>query len=162
MGLQIIRNHSDYRLLGNQALNALKNYSEPNLFIRALCLNLGFKTTQVYFDVRERKYGSTKYTLSKMFALALHGITSFSIRPLRFVALIGLIIFLAALSMTAYNLWAVLFTQNTIPGWASTVIPIYFIGGIQLLCMGVIGEYIGQIYITTKQRPRWISESTLD
>lgn len=162
MGLHIIQNHADYRLLGKKALVALNEYKEPNLFLRALCLNLGFQSAQVEFQVHERKFGSTKYTFTKMLTLALHGITSFSIRPLRFVAAIGLFIFLIALCMSAYALWSALFTEKTVPGWASTVIPIYFIGGIQLLCLGVVGEYVGQIYMTTKQRPRWISESTLD
>ena len=162
MGLHIIRNHADYRLLGKKAMVALNEYKEPNLFLRALCINLGFQSAQVKFQVHERKFGSTKYTFTKMLTLALHGITSFSIRPLRFVAAIGLFIFLMALCMSAYALWSVLFTERTVPGWASTVIPIYFIGGIQLLCLGVVGEYIGQIYMTTKQRPRWIRESTLD
>jgi glycosyltransferase involved in cell wall biosynthesis len=162
MGLDIIPNHADYRLLGNKALNALKHHTEPNVFLRALCLNLGFKTSQVYFDVHERKYGSTKYTLSKMLNLALHGITSFSVRPLRLVAAVGLIIFMASLGMSLYVLWSALIAGNVVPGWASTVIPIYFIGGVQLLCLGIIGEYIGQVYMTTKQRPRWITEQTLN
>ena len=162
MGLHIIPNHADCRLLSNAALIALETHTEPNVFLRALCLNLGFKTSQVYFHVQERQFGVSKYTISKMFNLAIQGITSFSVTPLRFVAAIGFIIFMLSICMSIYVLWSAMITGKVVSGWASTVIPIYFIGGIQLLSLGIIGEYIGQIYMTVKRRPRWISEKTLD
>lgn len=162
MGVKVVPNHADYRLLGRRALKALALFPEPSIFLRATCLELGFKVSVVHFDVSERKYGTTKYSLKKMFRLALHGITSFSIVPLRIVAITGLLLFLMTLGMGGYVLWRTLFVGDTVPGWASTTLPIYFIGGIQLLCLGVVGEYIGQIYKTVKNRPRWISETKLD
>lgn len=162
MGVNVVPNHADYRLLSRSALEALALFSEPSIFLRATCLELGFKVSVVHFDVSERKFGTTKYSLKKMFRLALHGITSFSIVPLRFVAITGLILFLITLGMGGYVLWRTLFVGDTVPGWASTTLPIYFIGGVQLLCLGVVGEYIGQIYKTVKNRPRWISENKLD
>jgi glycosyltransferase involved in cell wall biosynthesis len=162
MGVNIIPDHADYRLLGRRALEALALFPEPNIFLRATCLELGFKVSVIFFDVSERKFGSTKYSLKKMLRLALHGITAFSIVPLRMVAIIGLVVFLITLAMGGYVIWRTLFVGDTVPGWASTTLPIYFIGGIQLLCLGVVGEYIGQIYKTVKNRPRWICENKLD
>jgi glycosyltransferase involved in cell wall biosynthesis len=161
MGVDIVPNHADYRLLSKRALQALRRFEEPNIFLRATCLQLGFRVSTVYFDVSLRQFGETKYTLKKMLRLALEGITSHSIVPLRIVAFIGFIIFLFSLSMGCYVLWQALVVGGTVPGWASTTLPIYFIGGVQLLCMGIIGEYIGQLYQHVKQRPRWISERVL-
>lgn len=162
MGVSIVPNHADYRLLSKRALEALALFPEPSIFLRATCLHLGFKVSKVFFDVSERQYGQTKYSLSKMLRLALHGITSYSVVPLRIVAIIGFMVFLSSLGMGAYVLWHSLFVGDTIPGWASITLPIYFIGGIQLLCLGVVGEYVGQIYKTVKNRPRWICEYKLD
>jgi polyisoprenyl-phosphate glycosyltransferase len=162
MGVNIIPNHADYRLLSKRALEALALFPEPNIFLRAICLRLGFKVCKVFFDVKERAYGTSKYSLQKMLRLALHGITSFSIVPLRIVAILGFIVFLLSIIMGGYVVWRTLFIGDTVPGWASTALPIYFIGGIQLLCLGVVGEYIGQIYNTVKNRPRWICEHKLD
>lgn len=161
MGVQTVRNHADYRLLGNDALHALALYPEPNIFLRAMCLNLGFRVATVTFDVAERRYGATKYSLRKMLRLAVHGVTSFSVVPLRMVAILGLVVFLLSSLMAAYVAWRALVIGDTVPGWASTALPIYFIGGVQLLCLGVVGEYVGQIYSTVKQRPRWICEHRL-
>ncbi len=162
MGVNIIPDHADYRLLSKRALEALSLFPEPNNFLRATCLLLGYRKSTVNFDVRERKIGQSKYTVSKMIRLALHGITSFSIVPLRIVTLIGFLIFFGSMFMLLYALWKVLFFGDTVPGWASTIVPIYFIGGIQLICLGVVSEYIGQIYTTVKNRPRWICEDKLD
>lgn len=162
MGVNTIPNHADYRLLGKKALEALALYQEPGIFLRATCLHLGFRFSTVLFDVGERKYGQTKYSLKKMLRLALHGITSFSVVPLRFVAIVGIMLFLISLGMGGYVLWHALLVGDTVPGWASTTLPIYFIGGVQLLCLGVVGEYVGQIYTTVKKRPRWICEHKLD
>ena len=162
MGVDIVPNHADYRLLSKRALEALALFSEPSIFLRATCLQLGFRVSNVFFDVSERQFGETKYSLTKMLRLALHGITSFSVVPLRMVALIGFGIFLFSIGMGGYVLWHALFVGDTIPGWASTTLPIYFIGGVQLLCLGVVGEYVGQIYKTVRNRPRWICERKLD
>ena len=161
MGVNITPNHADYRLLSKRALEALALFPEPNIFLRATCLQLGFRMSTVYFDVSERQFGQTKYSLKKMLQLALHGITSFSVVPLRIVAIIGVMIFLSSLGMGGYVVWRTLVIGDTVPGWASITLPIYFIGGIQLLCLGVVGEYVGQIYKTVKNRPRWICEHKL-
>lgn len=162
MGVKIIPNHADYRLLSKRALEALALYSEPGIFLRATCLQLGFRVNTIFFDVRERKYGQTKYSLKKMLQLALHGITSFSVVPLRLVGVVGFLLFLFSFGMGCNVVWHALFVGDTVPGWASTILPIYFIGGIQLLCLGVVGEYVGKIYTTVKNRPRWICEDKLD
>jgi len=162
MGVSTIPNHADYRLLSRKALEALALFPEPNIFLRATCLQLGFRVAMVRFQVSERRFGQTKYSLRKMLRLALHGITSFSVVPLRMVATIGVVLFTLSLAMAGYVAWRALVVGDTVPGWASTALPIYFIGGVQLLCLGVVGEYIGQIYTTVKHRPRWICEHKLD
>lgn len=162
MGVNLIPNHADYRLLSKRALEALLKFPEPNIFLRGTCLLLGFNVDTVKFEVGKRQYGETKYSLSRMFGLAIHGITSFSIVPLRMVAVIGFLMFGLSVIMSGFVLWHSLIIGDAIPGWASTILPIYFLGGIQLFCMGIIGEYVGQIYTTVKSRPRWISESKLD
>ncbi len=159
MGVRIIPNHADYRLMGQRAIAALKEYTEVNLFLRGIVPLIGFNSSSVYYDRKERMAGVSKYDLPKMIRLAMDGITSFSAVPLRFVAVIGMVVFLASLGMTTWVLWIRLFTSRAVPGWASSVIPIYFLGGIQLLCLGVIGEYLAKGYIETKRRPRFqISE----
>lgn len=159
MGVRILKNHADFRLLSNRANKSLMEFTEVNLFLRGIVHLIGFKTDYVYFQVQERKYGESKYTFSKMVNFAMDGITSFSIVPLRVITVLGFIIFLVSLGMSAFILLSVLFTNKAIPGWASIVLPIYFIGGIQLLALGVIGEYIGRIFRETKRRPRYFLES---
>lgn len=155
MGAEVVYDHADFRLLSRRVVNALALYREKNVFLRALVPQLGFVTREVVYDRSRRSAGVTKYPISKMFALALEGITSFSTRPLRMVTLLGL-----SLSMfsVAIALWAVITTLlgRSIPGWASTVIPIYIVCGVQLFSLGVIGEYVGKIYLETKARPRFI------
>lgn len=161
MGVKIIQNHADYRLLGRRALDVLEDYSEPNIFLRAICAQLGFKSDTVYFDVKERHAGTSKYSFTKMMKLAVEGITSFSVVPLRAVAVLGILIFGMTVVMGFYIAFRALIIGDTVPGWASTTLPIYFIGGIQILCMGIIGEYIAQIISNVKRRPRYISEREL-
>ena len=156
MKAEIIPDHADYRLLSNRAVSALTLHKEPNLFLRGLCLKLGFKTSTVKHTVFDREYGTTKYSVKKMLSLALNGVTTLTIFPLRAIALVGLLCFAATLIMGAYVLWHTIITGNTVPGWASTTLPIYFIGGIQLLALGIFGEYLGKIYLTVQNRPRWI------
>lgn len=162
MGVDTIPNHADYRLLSKRALQTLALFPEPSIFLRATCLQLGFRVRTVLFDVSERRFGQTKYSPRKMLRLAIYGITSFSVMPLRIVAVMGFVLFLISLGMGIFVAWRALLVGDTVPGWASTTLPIYFIGGVQLLCLGVVGEYVGQIYSTVKNRPRWICEQTLD
>jgi len=159
MGVLIIPNHADYRLLGSRALDALAEHTEPNIFLRAVCVSLGFKADTVYFSVKERTEGSSKYSLAKMLQLALDGITSFSIVPLRAIAVLGFLIFCGSLLMSIFVVYSTLFTDKTVPGWASTTLPIYLLGGIHILCMGIVGEYISQIVTAVKRRPRYIEET---
>lgn len=154
-GVEIVFNHADYRLMSRRAVEALREYREVNLFLRGIIPQLGYKTAVVYYDRNERFAGESKYPLSKMFALAWQGITSFSTTPLRMITGLG---FLISGGSIAFSVWALgvrLFSDQAIPGWASTVVPIYLIGGIQLLSLGVIGEYLGKIYTETKGRPRY-------
>lgn len=160
MGVQIIKNHADYRLLSNRAIKALMQFREVNLFLRGLIPLIGFRTDFVFFDVKDRFAGVSKYSLSKMLSLAIDGITSFSITPLRLISVVGFIAFIFSMLLSFYVFYIAIFTNKAVPGWASTVLPIYFMGGVQLLSIGIIGEYIGKIYIETKRRPRYFIEKT--
>jgi glycosyltransferase involved in cell wall biosynthesis len=162
MGVNAIPNHADYRLLSRRAMEALALYPEPEMFLRVTCLLLGFQVSTVFFDVKARQYGQTKYSLRKMLQLAVHGVTSYSVTPLRIVTAVGFAIFAMSSCMAVYVVWHALYVGDTVPGWASTTLPIYFIGGVQLLCLGIVGEYVGQIFTSVKNRPRWICEDRLD
>lgn len=157
-GIDIVSNHADCRLLGRQAIRALASYTEVNLFLRGIIPELGFRSTSVIYDRRERVAGQSKYPLRKMLRLALDGITSFSPAPLRFIAALGGIVCLFSMVMVLWAFALRLFTHHALPGWASTIIPIYFLGGVQLLCLGVVGEYVAKIYSETKGRPRFLIE----
>jgi glycosyltransferase involved in cell wall biosynthesis len=161
MGVDIVQNHADYRLMGRQALDALRGYSEVNLFLRGIVPLLGFRTTTTYYDRAERFAGESKYPLKKMLGLAMDGITSFSVVPLRMISMLGFLVSLFSIVMVAWVFYGKLFMNSAIPGWASSVIPIYFLGGIQLLSIGVLGEYIAKIYLETKQRPRYLIEKVI-
>ncbi len=158
MGVNIIFNHADYRLMSKQAIEHLKEFQEVNLFLRGIVPLIGYKSSKVYYERSERFAGESKYPLKKMLSFAWNGITSFSVVPLRIVSILGIFIFGFSFLMTLWVLSIKLFTNTAIPGWASTVLPIYFIGGIQLLSLGIIGEYVGKIYSETKQRPRYFIE----
>ena len=162
MGVDVVPNHADYRLLDAKAMRALLSFPETALFIRGISSMLGFDTRQVLFDVRERQFGKSKYSLVRMLRFAMHAITSFSVVPLRIIAILGVISFLVSLGMVGFVAWSAIFGSGTVPGWASTVIPIYFLAGIQLLSIGVLGEYVGKIYSTVQQRPRWIEWERLE
>lgn len=157
-GVEIVFNHADYRLMSRRAVEALREYREVNLFLRGIIPQLGYKTAVVYYDRNERFAGESKYPLSKMLALAWQGITSFSTTPLRMITGLGFIISGGSIAFSVWALGVRLFSDQAIPGWASTVVPIYLIGGIQLLSLGVIGEYLGKIYTETKGRPRYFVE----
>jgi len=161
MGVKLIFNHADYRLASRRVLEELAGYREVNLFLRGIFTTLGFPAAYVYYDRQKRKKGRTKYSFKKMFSFAWEGVTSFSIVPLRLIALLGLIIFLGSLFLEAYAIYSYL-KLKSISGWASIVIPMYFIGGIQLFSIGIIGEYLGKIYQELKQRPRFIIEDTFN
>ena len=161
MGAETVYNHADYRLISKRALEALSMYKEVNLYLRGMVSLVGFKSTCVYYDRFPRMAGESKYPLGKMISLALNGITSFSIKPIRIISAVGFII--AAISFIGI-VWSVIarLFGNTVGGWASTVAIICFLGGIQILSIGVIGEYIGKIYLETKQRPRYIIEDNIN
>ncbi|MEA3523355.1 MAG: glycosyltransferase family 2 protein [Campylobacterota bacterium] len=161
MGVDIVFNHADYRLTSRRAIEELKKFKEVNLFLRAMVPLVGFKSSSVYYDRAERFAGESKYPLKKMLSFAWDGVTSFSVMPLRFITATGFLIFIATLMMSTWVLGVKLFSEEAVPGWASTVLPIYFIGGIQVLSIGIVGEYIGKIYMETKERPRYIIEKTV-
>jgi glycosyltransferase involved in cell wall biosynthesis len=160
MGVDLIPNHADFRLLGKNALQALLEFPERNLFLRGMVRLLGFKETYVYFDCNERYAGKSKYSLKKMFAFAIDGITSFSVQPLRIISLIGLICLGVSIAEMIYILVAY-FQGHTIQGWASLLFSVWFLGGLLLFSIGVVGEYIGKIYKEVKRRPRYIIEKQI-
>lgn len=163
MGIAIVENHADFRLMSRTALDALLQYREVNLFLRGLIPTLGFPIVLVPYKRQARELGETKYTLRKMLRLALDGITSFSVAPLRFIAFTGALIFVGTMLASLWFLWARFsHSADVVPGWASTVLPMLFLGGMQLLSIGVLGEYVGKIYLETKRRPRFIIQETTD
>lgn len=160
LGCNIVKNHADYRLMSKKAVDALSEYHEINLFLRGLIPLLGFKSDTVYFDVKKRNAGTSKYTLGKMLSLALNGITSFSIKPIRFITFTGFFVFFISIIMIIYSI--IVFIQgNTVPGWTSSLCANWSIGGLQLLGIGIIGEYIGKIYMEVKHRPPYLVEETV-
>ncbi len=160
MGGEVIPNHADYRLMSRRALEELENYKEVNLFLRGIVPMIGFKTDVVTYERHKRFAGESKYPLKKMLALAVDGITSLSIKPIRFIAFLGMLIFVCSIAMLIYSL-VQHFLGNTSIGWTSLIVSIWAIGGLQLLAIGVIGEYIGKIYLETKERPKYIIERVL-
>lgn len=160
MGAEVVYNHADYRLTSSRVLREFANFKEVNLYLRGMFPLVGFKSTSVYYERHERLAGTSHYSLAKMLGLAFDGITSLSIKPIRMIAAIGAIMsFLSFIGI----IWAVVdrFMGNTVPGWASTVVIIFLTCGLQMLSLGVIGEYIGKIYMESKRRPRYIiSEKT--
>ena len=163
MGVDLIYNHADFRLMSRRTVEHLMQYNESNLFIRGIIPLIGYPTSTVAYDRTERLAGESKYPLRKMLGFAIDGITSFSITPLRLITLLGILILLLSIVVSIWVLSVVFFSTSAVPGWASTVLPIYFIGGIQLFSLGIIGEYLGKIYLETKKRPRFtIEENTSD
>ncbi len=157
MGVEVVYNHADYRLMSAKALKAFADFKEFNLFLRGMVPLVGFKSTAVYYERHERLAGESHYPLKKMLSLAWDGITGLSIKPIRFITALGFIV--AVISLIGI-IWSVIgvITHSTVTGWASTVSIICFLGGIQLLSIGIIGEYVGKIYMETKKRPRFIIE----
>lgn len=160
LGANIIKNHADYRLLSKKALTNLLEFKETNLFIRGMVPLIGLKNCNIYYKRNERSAGVSKYPLIKMISFAISGITSFSIKPLRILSAIGA--FICILSM-AIGIMALIsyFSGRTVSGWTSIVVPLYFLGGIQMLGLGILGEYIGKIYNETKNRPKYFIDEVI-
>ena len=160
MGVEMVYNHADYRLLSRRALEALLSFGEVNMFLRGMVPMLGFKTAQVTYERGERVAGESKYPLKKMIAFAMEGITSLSNKPIRYVFFLGLFCALLGVVMAVYVL-ASLVAGRTVQGWSSLMMSIWLLGGLQLIALGMIGEYVGKIYMETKRRPKFILEEHL-
>ena len=160
MGADVVFNHADYRLMSKRALEGLSEFTEVNLYLRGLVPQIGFKSTVVTYERQERFAGESKYPLKKMLALAFEGITSFSVKPIRMVAKLGAII---AVISVLFLIWSVVvkFMGHSVDGWSSLMASIWLMGGLQIFCIGMIGEYVGKIYMETKRRPRFIIEQFL-
>lgn len=161
MGVDIIPDHADYRLMSSRVIRAFAGYTEVNVFLRGIVPQMGFKHAVVYYSRAERIAGKTHYPLGKMIALAIDGITSFSVKPLRFITLLGFVFALLAMFGIVYSVIGFAL-GNTLPGWTSTACIMFFMGGVQMVSLGIIGEYIGKIYLETKRRPRYIIEERLN
>ena len=161
MGVNLVFNHADFRLMSRRAIKALSEYPERNLFLRGMVPTIGYPSTCVYYDRNERFAGKSKYPLKKMLSFAFDGITSFSVTPIRLIATMGAIACVIAIIMAIYTLVEKI-SGNTSAGWASMMLSIWFIGGVQLLSLGLIGEYIGKVYKEIKRRPRYIVEAYIN
>lgn len=160
LGVDVVYNHADFRLMSSRAIEALMQYPERNLFLRGIVPLIGFKTDNVYYDRAERFTGESKYPLGKMFNFAIDGITSFSVQPLRIITTIGIICVGISIAEMIYILIAY-FSGNTVRGWSSLLFSVWFLGGLLLFSVGVVGEYIGKIYKEVKHRPRYIIEKQI-
>ena len=160
LGAEVVYNHADFRLMSRRALNALADFKEVNLFLRGLVPLVGYKSSVVEYERSERLAGESKYPLKKMLGLAWDGVTSLSMKPIRMITVLGVIVFCISIIMLIYSvvMWAI---GNTVSGWTSMTVSIWAIGGLQLLAIGVVGEYIGKIYMESKHRPRFIVEEQL-
>ena len=161
LGVEITYDHADYRLMSREALEGLAQFKEVNLFLRGLVPMVGYKTATVKYVRNEREKGESKYPLKKMIAFAIEGITSLSVKPIRFITFLGIFVFLVSIILLIrfFVIWCM---GKAVAGWSTIVISIWAIGGLQLLAIGIIGEYIGKIYLETKQRPRYIIEKDLE
>lgn len=160
MGAEVVFNHADYRLLSARALEGLFEFKEVNLFLRGIVPMVGYKSGKVYYERNERFAGESKYPLKKMLAFAFEGITSLSVKPIRCIIGLGTIVFLVSIIMLVYFLIQH-FVGYTVSGWTSLIVSIWALGGLQMLCIGIIGEYIGKVYLETKERPRFLIEQFL-
>lgn len=161
LGVDIVYNHADYRLMSKRALDSLEGFKEVNLFLRGIVPLIGYKSDVVLYERNERFAGESKYPLKKMLSFAFEGITSFSVKPIRLILVVGILMFLSSLLAILYFL-IVWMAGKTVQGWTTVVASIWMLGGIQLLCLGVIGEYIGKIYIESKERPKFIIDRFLN
>ncbi len=160
MGAEIIFNHADYRLLGSKALEGLFEFNEVNLFLRGLVPLVGYKSTKVYYDRNERFAGESKYPLKKMLSFAFDGLSSLSIKPIKMIIHLGSIFVLISVIILIYSLISY-FSGNATSGWTSLIVSIWAIGGLNLIAIGIIGEYVGKVFLETKRRPRYIIEEYL-
>lgn len=161
LGANVLENHADYRLMSKRALDALAEFSEVNLFLRGMVPLVGYKFSTVTYVREERFAGESKYPLKKMLSFAFDGITSFSVKPLTIITSVGFIIFVVSILAAIYGLVSFLLGR-AVSGWTSTIVSLWFLGGVQLICLGVVGQYIGKIYNEVKRRPRYIIEQYLD
>ncbi len=161
MGADVVYNHADYRLMSRRALEALAEYDEVNLFLRGMVPDLGFKCGTVEYERNERFAGESKYPFKKMVNFAVDGITSFSVKPLKIISNAGIIISILSIAGLLYALISKFFVADTVAGWTAIVASIWLLGGIQLFCLGIIGEYIGKIFSEVKHRPKFITEEKL-
>lgn len=159
LGVEVVFNHADYRLMSRRAVESLRQFRESNVFLRGLIPQLGYPSTTVEYARAERFAGESKYPLGKMLALAWQGVTSFSTAPLRAITGLGLMISVISIGMAVWAMVARLMGINTVPGWASIVIPLFFLGGVQLLSLGIIGEYLAKIFLETKRRPLYFVDT---
>ena len=161
MGVDIIYNHADFRLMSKRVLEELEGYKEVNLFLRGIIPLIGFPSGQVLYERGERFAGESKYPLKKMLSFALDGITSFSVKPIRMIMALGVIVFFVSIVIL---IWSLIrhFMGHTVLGWSSTMVSIWALGGLQLLAIGIVGEYIGKMYLETKARPRFAIQDILD
>ncbi len=160
LGVDIVYNHADYRLMGKRALDALAEYKEVNLFLRGIVPLIGFRSDYVYYERSERFAGESKYPLKKMLKFAVDGITSFSVKPLKIISNVGIISCLLSVIFFVYALIS-FFSGSSVAGWASIMCSIWFLGGMQMLCIGIVGTYVGKIYSESKHRPRFIIDQTI-
>ena len=158
MGVDLVFNHADYRLMSKRALDGLSEFDEVNTFLRGIVPQIGYKSTTVKYARGKRMAGKSKYNLRKMVSFAMEGITSFSVRPIKLALALGVISFLVSIAMLVYCFYEHMI-GNTVSGWASISVSIWALGGLQLLMLGVVGEYVGKIYLETKHRPKYIIES---
>jgi glycosyltransferase involved in cell wall biosynthesis len=156
LGVDVVFNHADFRLMGRRAIEALRDYGEVNVFLRGIVPDLGFHSACVEYARTARTAGETHYPLRRMLALAWDGLTSFSAVPLRWITVIGMLISVFSFGAGCWSLAIRIFTDRAVPGWTSTVVPMFFLGGIQLLSLGIIGEYVAKVYAETKRRPRFV------
>lgn len=161
MGVKTVYNHADFRLMSQRSLEEFSKYEERNLFLRGMMPLLGFETAEVYYERKERVAGESKYPLKKMLALAFNGISSFSVKPISMITWLGVIIIACSIIAAVYALYSY-FMGHVVAGWTSLILSIWFIGGVQLLSIGLIGQYIGKIYVEVKRRPRYHVEKLLD
>ena len=160
MGVKTVYNHADFRLMSKRAVEEFSRYKETNLFLRGMMPLIGYQTDNVYYDRKERVAGESKYPLKKMLALAFNGISSFSVKPISLILGVGIIIILISILAAIYALISY-FTGHVVQGWTSLILSIWFLGGVQLLAIGLVGQYIGKIYIEVKERPRYNIEKVL-
>jgi polyisoprenyl-phosphate glycosyltransferase len=158
LGVESVYNHADYRLMSRRAVDCLRTFQEVNLYLRGIIPLLGFRSSIVYYDRTSRFAGESKYPLRKAIALALEAVTSFSVVPLRLITFAGFAIFACSMAVTLWALWVKFIARSALPGWTSIVLPMYFLGGVQIFCIGMIGEYLGKVYSEIKGRPRFFIE----